>query len=187
VCSCFEVCWSFGVAGLGDIRVAVVLQPAARINLITSDIKLVSYSSAVSEVYLTKNASVQVSFPRLLITRIKLILRSSLFWDVTQCRLVVSLPTFRDNLSVPSLRIRQSLLLDPWRWNSFTPRRKTAFTHKLMLSNIEREEDIWFDLASCCRVGDCQIIRLISAPSFTFFRSRFDYVGCCNLKNGRTL
>jgi hypothetical protein len=52
--------------------------------------------STVSEVYLIKHACDQVSFIFLLITRIKLILRSSLFWDVMQCRLVVSLPTFRE-------------------------------------------------------------------------------------------
>ena len=88
-------------------------------------------------IYLIKHACVQVSFLCLLITLIKLILRSSLFWDVTQCRLVVSSPTFRDNLSVPPLSIRQSLLLDPWRCNSFTQGRKTEIAHKLMSSNIQ--------------------------------------------------
>jgi hypothetical protein len=34
--------------------------------------------------------------------------RSSLFWDVTQRKFVVELPTFRDNLSVPSSRLKES-------------------------------------------------------------------------------
>jgi hypothetical protein len=34
--------------------------------------------------------------------------RSALFWDITRRRLVVNLPTFRDNLSVPSFMVKQS-------------------------------------------------------------------------------
>jgi len=43
VCYCFDVCWSFGVAGLG-------WYPCSRLkhNIITSDIKLVSYSSTIT-------------------------------------------------------------------------------------------------------------------------------------------
>jgi hypothetical protein len=89
--------------------------PAPNLVTIPAGLSWLSFNvvSTVDEVHLIKRACVQVSFLCLLITLTKLILKSSLFWDVTQCRLVVSSPTFRDNLLVPPLSIRQSLLLDP--------------------------------------------------------------------------
>jgi len=45
------------------------------------------------------------------ITTIKPFLRYSLLWNVIQRRLIVKLPTFRDNLSVPPSIVKQSQTL----------------------------------------------------------------------------
>jgi hypothetical protein len=39
-------------------------------------------------------------------------MRSSLFWNVKQRRLVILLPTFRDDISVPFSRLKTSFFLD---------------------------------------------------------------------------
>ena len=61
MCSCFDVCWSLGLAGLGwypcsrlhpddgciNVRNMLSIEEVKQ-NLITSDIKLVSYSSTIT-------------------------------------------------------------------------------------------------------------------------------------------
>ena len=61
------------------------------------------------------------------IARLNLRLRSLLLWDVMWCRLVVKLPTFQDNLSVPSSKVKQYKTLEdgtnsfPWNVSNYLP------------------------------------------------------------------
>jgi hypothetical protein len=65
-------------------------------------------------------------------------LTSSFFWDVTQRRLVFKLPTFQENLSIPSSRIKQSKNM------GLTGFPETSVTANLRCLTSQKNEDFLY-------------------------------------------
>jgi hypothetical protein len=79
-----------------------------------------------------------------------MLMRSVLFWGITQRRMVNSLPTFRYNVSVPSSRVKKSKNLDffgllvLWRWDRYVvPKCRQMITNRRCVLSQKNADRIY--------------------------------------------